>query len=80
MAIPAAEITTTDDLETKGYVRRVRHPIDRRAFHIEATEAGVSVQKEAVELLDACEARFLAVLSQGEADQLRELLRRLRAQ
>lgn len=51
-----------------------------RAFQIKATETGGSIQRQAVELLDACERRLLAVLSQAEAGHLRESLRRLHAQ
>jgi len=68
-----------DELEGKGYVRRVRHPDDRRAFLIEPTSAGVSAQRQALKLLDACEERYLAVLSRAEQNQLRKLLARLHA-
>jgi DNA-binding MarR family transcriptional regulator len=66
-----------DDLESKGLIARVRHPGDRRAFLIEPTAAGRSAQKRALELLDECEERYLAVLNQREQDQLRKLLARL---
>ena len=72
-------VVLLDELEGKGYVRRVRHPDDRRAFMIEPTSTGASAQKRALELLDTCEERYLAVLSRAERDQLRELLARLHA-
>ena len=69
-----------DDLEAKGLVNRIRHPEDRRAFLIEPTAAGISAQRRALGLLEECEGRFLGVLTHEEADQLRELLRRLHTQ
>lgn len=70
-------VVLLDELEAKGFVRRARHPEDRRAFLIEPTDPGVAAQKRALQLLDKCEERYLAVLSRPEQHQLRRLLARL---
>jgi DNA-binding MarR family transcriptional regulator len=70
-------VVLLDDLEKKGFIARVRHPGDRRAFLIEPTDAGRSAQRRALDLLDQCESRYLGVLSEREQSQLRKLLARL---
>ncbi|MBO0686370.1 MAG: MarR family transcriptional regulator [Candidatus Dormibacteraeota bacterium] len=70
-------VALVDDLERRGYVERHRDPEDRRAFLIQPTEAGAAAQKRAVELLDECERRYLAVLDPEEQRQLLQLLARL---
>lgn len=66
-----------DELEQKGFVRRGRNPSDRRAYAIELTDAGASVQRDAAELLEGCERHYLDPLSRAERRQLLELLGRL---
>lgn len=70
-------VALVDDLERRGYVERHRDPEDRRAFLIQPTEAGAAAQKRAVELLDECERRYLAVLNPEEQRHLLQLLARL---
>ena len=70
-------VALVDDLERRGYVERHRDPEDRRAFLIKPTTAGAAAQRRAVELLDECERRYLAVLTPDEQRQLLQLLARL---
>lgn len=66
-----------DELEAMGHARRGRNPSDRRAYAIELTAAGRRVQRDAAELLAACESHFLEPLSAAERRQLLVLLRKL---
>jgi DNA-binding MarR family transcriptional regulator len=66
-----------DELEARGYVRRGRNPTDRRAYAIDLTDAGQSVQREAATLLEGCERHYLDLLSPPERRQLFDLLGRL---
>jgi DNA-binding MarR family transcriptional regulator len=70
-------VAFVDELEEKGYVRRGRNPSDRRAYAIELTNAGADVQREAAELLEACERHYLDPLTAAERRTLLELLGRL---
>ena len=66
-----------DELERKGYVRRGKNPSDRRAYALELTESGTSMQREAARLLEGCERHYLEPLSAAERHLLLELLGRL---
>lgn len=70
-------VALIDDLESKGHVRRQRHPRDRRAFLVCATESGQAAKAEAIDILDEQQRRFLAPLTAAEQRQLGDLLRRL---
>ena len=70
-------VAFVDELEERGYVRRGRNPSDRRAYAIELTGAGANVQREAAELLEACERHYLDPLTAAERRTLLELLGRL---
>ena len=70
-------VAFVDELEAKGYVRRGRNPSDRRAYAIELTDEGASVQREAAVLLEACEQHYLEPLTANERSALLGLLRRL---
>jgi DNA-binding MarR family transcriptional regulator len=70
-------VAFVDELEEKGCVRRGRNPSDRRAYAIELTNAGADVQREAAELLEACERHYLDPLTAAERRTLLELLGRL---
>ena len=69
-----------DGLEQRGLVERRRHPDDRRAFMIHATEAGVATKAKAIEILDQQQSAFLAPLSTNERHLLADLLARLYAE
>jgi DNA-binding MarR family transcriptional regulator len=64
-------------LERKRLVVRERDPNDARAYAVALTPAGDRVRAEALELLLACEARFLEPLNRKERAQLHDLLSRL---
>lgn len=66
-----------DDLEDQGYVRRTRHPVDRRAYLIHPTETGHAAKAEAVRILDEQQRLFLSPLEAAERQQLLSLLIRL---
>jgi MarR family transcriptional regulator, lower aerobic nicotinate degradation pathway regulator len=68
-----------DDLEGRGLVVRQRHPQDRRAFLVGATDGGRAEKEAAIRILDEQQRRFLAPLNQHEREQLRLLLNRLHA-
>jgi DNA-binding MarR family transcriptional regulator len=70
-------VAVMDELERKQLVRRSRNPADRRAYALAITDPGVEVLRRARRLLTAAERKLLAPLSAAEADQLRDLLRRL---
>lgn len=68
-----------DRLEEKGLIRRVRSQEDRRVIHLELTEAGRELYPRlpgaAIQVLNA----HLRGFTPDEVDQLKSLLRRMRA-
>jgi MarR family transcriptional regulator, lower aerobic nicotinate degradation pathway regulator len=70
-------VNLLDDLEAKGFVRRERHPGDRRAFLIHHTDAGLAAKVEAVRILDEQQRLFLTPLNAAERQELMRLLIRL---
>ena len=70
-------LTTLRILERKGYVLRQRHPSDRRAYLVQATETGRVAKVRAVAILDEQQNRFLAPLTPAQRHQLGALLSRL---
>ena len=66
-----------DDLEAKGVVVRQRNPADRRAYSIQLTAKGRTVQKRAAAEFDAAAAEFFSPLRPGERRVLGEMMRRL---
>jgi MarR family transcriptional regulator, lower aerobic nicotinate degradation pathway regulator len=66
-----------DELERNGHVRRGKNPTDRRAYALELTGSGATLEREAAKLLEGCERHYLEPLSSGERRQLFELLERL---
>jgi DNA-binding MarR family transcriptional regulator len=72
-------VALLDDLEEKGYVVRLRHPRDRRAFLVHPTNSGRAAKVAAVRILDDQQRRFLAPLTSAERSQLAVLLTRLHA-
>lgn len=67
-----------DAMEASGLVVRSRGGIDRRAVHVELTEAGDAMFGRLREAAVAFDARLRDGLSAAEVDQMRALLRRLR--
>lgn len=70
-------VALLDDLEERGYVRRQRHPGDRRAFLIQPTEAGHRAKDAAIRVLDQQEDLFLGPLATDQREQLALLLKQL---
>lgn len=70
-------VAMIDELETLGYVQRVRNPNDRRAYHLILTPAGLSVLERCLKLLEDIEMESLQPLSPEEAAQLKTMLQRL---
>lgn len=66
-----------DDLEAKGVVVRQRNPADRRAYSIQLTPRGRTVQKRAATAFDAAAAEFFAPLEPAERRILGDMMRRL---
>jgi DNA-binding MarR family transcriptional regulator len=74
---PGAMTRMIDRLEAKGFVRRVRHPEDRRALNLELTAEGKAafpkLRARVIEVLN----RSLSGFSKAEARQLESLLQRM---
>jgi DNA-binding MarR family transcriptional regulator len=66
-----------DDLEAKGVVVRHRNPADRRAYSIQLTPRGRTVQKRASAAFDAAAAEFFSPLEPQERRVLGDMMRRL---
>ena len=70
-------VALVDGLEDKGLVARQPDASDRRRNVISLTNAGEMTLARATRASDAAEQQLLAELSDTEAAQLRELLRRI---
>jgi DNA-binding MarR family transcriptional regulator len=70
---PGAMTRLLDKLEAKGLVARVADPSDRRALHIQLTEAGMAIWRD----VDQCGARVRERAMSGMSDSEREYLTRL---
>jgi DNA-binding MarR family transcriptional regulator len=66
-----------DDLEAKGIVVRRRNPADRRAYSIQLTPKGRTVQKRAATAFDSAADEFFAPLQPNEREVLGGMMRRL---
>jgi DNA-binding MarR family transcriptional regulator len=74
---PSTVVATVDELESKGFVERRRHPSDRRAHELHMTPAGGDALKRGRALAREAQEELLAPLSRREREQLHELLLRL---
>lgn len=63
-------------MERRGLVTRRREEPDARAVQVALTESGSALTQRLIPAALACEAAALRVLSAGEAEELRRLLRR----
>jgi DNA-binding MarR family transcriptional regulator len=80
LMLSSAGITSRlDSLERRGYVRRNRHPQDRRGVLVELTDAGRKVLQEAVSADSPAEDGLLSTLSKKEQQALGALLKKLLA-
>lgn len=70
----AAVSRAVDSLETKGYVRRERHPEDRRAYSICLTEQAYAVQKEIIGIYERLYQRVSMGIPDEELERVEQLL------
>jgi len=66
-----------DDLEAMGVVVRQRNAADRRAYSIQLTSKGRTVQKRAAKAFDAAADEFFGALRPDERRELDGMMRRL---
>jgi DNA-binding MarR family transcriptional regulator len=76
-ADPSTMVRLVDTLETRGLLRRVTHPVDRRTVVPTLTAEGEALLERATPLVRASEDAFAAELSDDERVQLADLLRRV---
>jgi DNA-binding MarR family transcriptional regulator len=78
LMLSSAGITSRlDRLERRGYVKRARHPNDRRSVLVELTDAGRKVFEQAVATDAAGEQELLAALTKEDRRVLVSLLKKL---
>jgi DNA-binding MarR family transcriptional regulator len=67
-------VALVDELQTNGWVTRNPQPDDRRKNIVTLTRKGRDATQRGARLIDDCERRFLAGLSEGDAEQLKDAL------
>jgi DNA-binding MarR family transcriptional regulator len=67
-------VALVDELQAKGLVTRQPQPDDRRKNIVRLTSKGRNAMRRGARLIDDCEQRFLATLSQADAEQLKDAL------
>ncbi|MFN8018861.1 MAG: MarR family transcriptional regulator [Acidimicrobiales bacterium] len=78
--LPSASITSTlDNLERRGWVRRVPNPDDRRSLLIEITDEGRATADQLLPGIRTLERRALDGLTERERAQLLKLLSKVLA-
>jgi DNA-binding MarR family transcriptional regulator len=66
-----------DSLEKPGFVRRLRHPTDRRSIVVEITDEGLSVLAQVRTLIPRNERAWMGTLSEAELATYISLLHRV---
>lgn len=66
-----------DELEAKGWVRRIGDPVDRRAIRVELTDAGRELMRTVGQSRRKAATRVLETLPERDLRSLRDLLARL---
>jgi MarR family transcriptional regulator, transcriptional regulator for hemolysin len=80
LGIEGATLTRhLDSLEEVGLVVRRRDERDRRAIHVEATEAGKELHERLLRAASAFDTRLRNGFDEAELEQLRSLLLRIEA-
>jgi DNA-binding MarR family transcriptional regulator len=74
---PSSMVTAIDELESRGWVERRRHPSDRRAHALHITAQGRRTLAKGRKLAAEAQEELLAPLSDPERQQLHDLLLRL---
>jgi DNA-binding MarR family transcriptional regulator len=78
LMLSSAGITSRlDRLESRGLVRRIRHPNDRRGVLVELTDDGRSVLAQAVEANGVAERELVQGLDARESKELAALLKKM---
>ena len=67
-------VALVDELEANGWVMRRPQPGDRRKNAVTLTRKGRDVMRRGGHILDDCERRFLAALSEADAGRLKNAL------
>jgi MarR family transcriptional regulator, lower aerobic nicotinate degradation pathway regulator len=67
-------VALVDDLEERGYVRRERNPLDRRAYRLQLTAEGKRALTRGRALMRRAENQLLRSLNDREREQLVKLL------
>lgn len=71
---PGAMTRLLDKLETRGLLRRIADPNDRRALHIVLTDAGQAIWSDIEHCGERVRARAVQGMDDGEREQLFRLL------
>ena len=74
---PSSMVNAIDELESRGWVERRRHPSDRRAHALYITAQGRRTLAKGRKLAAEAQEELLAPLSDPERQQLHDLLLRL---
>ena len=67
-------VALVDELQAKGWVKRHPQPDDRRKNIVGLTRKGRDIMQRGARLIDDCERRFLAVVSEADAERLKDAL------
>jgi DNA-binding MarR family transcriptional regulator len=67
-------VALVDELQAKGLVTRQPQPDDRRKNIVKLTRKGRNAMQRGARLIDDCERRFLATLSEADAERLKDAL------
>jgi DNA-binding MarR family transcriptional regulator len=67
-------VALVDQLQAKGWVKRDTHTDDRRKNIVGLTRKGRDLMQRGARVIDECESRFLARLSEADAEQLKSAL------
>ena len=68
-----------DRLEAEGLIRRTRDAVDRRAIHVETTDAGRELYERLLTVAITTDAEVRAGLSEREVETLGKLLTKVRS-
>lgn len=78
--LPSRVVAFVDDLETAGYVERVRDDADRRRYALRMTDAGRTALRTIGDVSRAHDAAITAALTTAEHETLGGLLERIAAE
>lgn len=73
----AAAVRALNKLEKKGYVKREKHPEDKRQYQIYLTEKAKNFKSGIFEIIKYTENRMLEDVDEGEIKQLKHILKKI---